>query len=79
MLRAIEACVSEETTGCAVGTSLSLADLAIYSVIRDALPAYRDETVAAAQDCPSILEIVEAVENHPKIAAWLKARPESNF
>lgn len=65
--------------GCAVGDSMSLADLTIFGLLSDGFPMYKEATLKAAENCSSLLDIVRAVESNPKVAAWLKARPESNF
>lgn len=81
MLAKIDKAIQETSNakGCAVGGSISLADLTIFGLLSDGFPVYKEATLKAAENCPSLLDIVSAVESNPKVAAWLKTRPESNF
>ena len=81
MLSKIDACVNETGTakGCAVGDSMSYADLAIFSLLKEAFPAYQEATMKAAQNCPTLLDICETVSNNPKVSKWINERPASNF
>ena len=71
--------VPSKAKGCAVGGSLSLADLAIFALLSDGFPAYKELTQHAAEKCPVLLDIVNAVESHPEVAVWLKKRPDNRF
>lgn len=81
MLAKIEAAVSAGSTtkGCAVGSSISYADLCIFSMIKECFPAYKDATLEAAKDCPLLLEICDNCANDPKLSQWIETRPETNF
>ena len=71
--------VTSKAKGCAVGDSLSLADLAIFALLSDGFPVYKKLTQQAAEACPALLDIVKAVESHPEVAAWLEKRPDNMF
>ena len=81
MLKNLEAAIREtsKAKGFAVGDSISLADLSIFCMLKDGFPAYQEATLAATKDCPVLLEIIDAVEQNPRISAWLKSRPETSF
>jgi glutathione S-transferase len=81
LLAKIEATIKEtgKATGFAVGSSISWADLAIFSLLKDCFPVYKEDTFKAAEDCPSLLAIDEAVAFHPKVNKWLEERPHSSF
>ena len=81
MLKNLEKAIAKtsKAKGCAVGDSISLADLSIFSMLKDGFPAYQEATLSAAKDCNVLLEIIEAVESNPRISAWLKSRPQTNF
>jgi glutathione S-transferase len=81
MLAKMERSIQETTAkkGCAVGDSLFLADLAIFGLLKDGFPMCLEATRKAAEKCPMLLEIVEAVEKHREIAKWLQERPSTNF
>lgn len=71
--------LTSKAKGCAVGDSLSLADLAIFSLLYDGFPIYKEPTLKAAERCSMLLEIVDSVKANPKVAEWLETRPESSF
>jgi len=79
MLAKVEAAVGagDASNGCAVGKAISYADVAIYSLLKECFPAYREATLLAAKDCPLLLEICDTVANNPKIKEWVEKRPES--
>jgi glutathione S-transferase len=81
LLAKIEATIKEtgKASGCAVGSSISLADLAIFSLLQGSFPVYQEATFKAAEGCPSLLAIVEAVASQPKLKKWLEERPPSAF
>jgi len=81
MLAKVEAAVAagSTTTGYAVGSSISYADLCIFSMIREGFPAYNEATLDVAKDCPRILEICETCASDPKLSQWIETRPETNF
>lgn len=80
MLAKIETAVQETSmNGCAVGSLISLADLAIYSLLKGASPVYQAETLKAAEGCKSLLAIADSVASNPKISKWLEERPETSF
>ena len=82
MLAKIEAAVKATggtTPGVAVGSTISYADLCIYSMLREAFPVYQEATLAAAKDCPSLLAICENCAKDPKLSKWIDERPATNF
>lgn len=81
MLAKIEASVrlTSRAEGCAFGSSLSYADVCIYQMLRETFPAYAEDTLAAAKDCPLLLEICESVATNPGVQKWIESRPDSPF
>lgn len=80
MLSKIERTIqSTGEEGFAVGNSISLADLAIFALLSDCFPVYKEATQKAAESCPALLAIVSSVEANPKVAKWLESRTPSNF
>ena len=67
------------TKGVAVGSALSHADLCIYSILKEGFPAYREDTLAAAKDCPKLLEICKNCASNPNLSKWIKERPVTNM
>jgi glutathione S-transferase len=63
----------------AVGDSLSLADVAIFSLLRDCYPPDQQEVAQAAEGCAALNAIADDVAKDPRVEKWLDARPPSNF
>eukprot|EP00929_Paragymnodinium_shiwhaense_P001337 TRINITY_DN101562_c0_g1_i1.p2 TRINITY_DN101562_c0_g1~~TRINITY_DN101562_c0_g1_i1.p2 ORF type:complete len:275 (-),score=72.39 TRINITY_DN101562_c0_g1_i1:361-1185(-) len=67
--------------GFAVGSKVSLADVAIYRFIKDMQPAYDAKFAAdidaAYSDCPQIKAIVANLDGHANLQKWLEERPKS--
>ena len=63
MLAKIERMIEQVATskGFAVGSSLSYADVCIYSLLKECFPIYQEATLKAAKDCPKLLEICQSV------------------
>ena len=81
MLAKLETSVKQcgGTNDCAVGNSVSYADVAIYLLLKECFPAYQVATLAAAEDCPTLLACCETVANHPGVKDWIEKRPKTNF
>jgi glutathione S-transferase len=81
LLAKIEASVKQGATskGFAVGSSISYADMSIYSLLKECFPAYQEATLQAANDCPLLLEICESFSDNPKVCQWMEQRPATNF
>ena len=81
MLAKIEATIETVATtkGFAVGSSLSYADVCIYSLLKECFPIYKEPTLEAAKDCPRLLEICDSVSSNPKVSQWIEERPATNF
>ncbi len=81
MLAKIEKSIEQVSTskGFAVGSSISYADVCVFSLLKECFPVYKEATLEAAKDCPLLLEICESVSNNPKVTEWMKKRPETNF
>lgn len=67
--------------GFAVGAKTSLADVAIYRLLKDVQPPYDasfDKDVAAAYSaCPKVKAIVERLDAHDGLQKWIAERPKS--
>lgn len=81
MLAKIEASIKEVSTskGFAVGSSISYADLCIYSLLKECFPVYKEATLQSAKDCPLLLDICESVSSNPKVCQWIEQRPATNM
>ena len=80
LLEKIDAAVQDTgSPGHAVGNPLSLADVAIFSLLRDCYPPDQEEVAQAAEGCAALNSIAEGVANDPRVAEWLERRPPSNF
>lgn len=81
MLAKIEASIEKVSTseGFAVGSSISYADICIFSLLKECFPVYKEATLQAAKDCPLLLGICDSVSNNPKVSEWMEQRPETNF
>jgi glutathione S-transferase len=62
--------------GRAVGARPSLADLAIWQLLRDFFPDAA-RTAKAAEGCPRLTGIADAVGAMPPLAAWVEQRPKT--
>mmetsp|Transcript_7720 Transcript_7720/g.11050 ORF Transcript_7720/g.11050 Transcript_7720/m.11050 type:complete len:247 (-) Transcript_7720:68-808(-) len=67
------------TEGFAVGSSPSLADVNIFSLLRDCMATDKEDVTKAAKNCDALNAIADAVANSPGVAKWLKERPETMF
>eukprot|EP00441_Pelagodinium_beii_P042539 CAMPEP_0197649704 /NCGR_PEP_ID=MMETSP1338-20131121/29354_1 /TAXON_ID=43686 ORGANISM="Pelagodinium beii, Strain RCC1491" /NCGR_SAMPLE_ID=MMETSP1338 /ASSEMBLY_ACC=CAM_ASM_000754 /LENGTH=269 /DNA_ID=CAMNT_0043223947 /DNA_START=59 /DNA_END=868 /DNA_ORIENTATION=+ len=67
--------------GFAVGTKSSLADVAIYRLLRDVQPPYDPsfdkDVVTAYSGCPKIKAIVERLDGHEGLQKWITERPKT--
>lgn len=67
--------------GFAVGDKVSLADFAIYRLLKDMQPAYDASFVADVEasyaDCPKIKALVANMDGHTAVQKWLEERPKS--
>lgn len=62
----------------AVGGALSLADLAIWHLLRDCF-ADVEKAKAATSGCARLIAIADAVGAMPEISGWLAKRPQTMF
>ncbi|CAJ1383024.1 unnamed protein product [Effrenium voratum] len=60
--------------GFAVGEKVSLADIAIFKLLKD---TYDADVSAAYGECPKLKAIVSKVEKNKGIQTWLSERPET--
>lgn len=81
MLDKIDDCVKSISTeeGCSVGSSISYADVTIWSLLRDCSPSDAEDTAKAATECKTLNCIADAVAAHPGVSKWIENRPESMF
>ncbi len=63
------------SNGHSVGNSVTWADLHMF----DVTGIIHSKDAHVLEKFPHILKVRQTVESHPKVAAWLKARPESSF
>lgn len=66
--------------GFAVGDKVSLADVAIFRLLRDTPEwdsKWDDDVTAAYADCPKISSIMANMDKHEALQKWLKDRPKS--
>ena len=63
------------SNGHAVGSDLTWADLAIFDVTSAFLRSHPD----FAKNFPKMMAVDEKVASHPKIADYVKNRPEATF
>lgn len=79
-LRRLEAALPAPAAGSvfAVGSALSLADLAIWHMLRDYF-ADAEKCKLAASGCPRLNAIADAVGAMPEISAWVAKRPQTTF
>mmetsp|Transcript_22284 Transcript_22284/g.66037 ORF Transcript_22284/g.66037 Transcript_22284/m.66037 type:complete len:251 (+) Transcript_22284:129-881(+) len=80
MLGKIDDAVKESgTPGFSVGSSTSLSDVAIWSMLRDCYAPYAEETAKATEKCKALKAISDQVGSNPLVEKWLKDRPETAF
>jgi len=60
--------------GFAVGSKTSLADVAIFKLLKD---TFADDVSAAYDSCPKVKAIVGNIEKNDGITRWLKERPDT--
>lgn len=78
LLEKIDASVRETgSAGYSVGSSMSLADIVIFSTFRDGPPSDKEENAKALEKFSALSAIVNSVESHPAVAKWLESRPET--
>ena len=67
--------------GIAVGSRVSYADVAVWSLLSDTFIDSSDaaKSKAAADSCPKLRRIAAAVGNLPAVQSWLANRPSSMF
>jgi glutathione S-transferase len=70
---------TSQSKGFAVGSSLSLADVAIWSMLSDCQDSDKEDTAKASVNCDALNAIVSSVSSHAKVAEWLVKRPKSMF
>jgi len=63
------------SNGHSVGNSITWADL----FIQDVTHTLHVKDAHVLDKFPHVAKVKQTVESHPKIAAWLKARPENTF
>lgn len=67
--------------GFAVGSKASLADVAIYRLLKDVQPPYdagfQPQVVKAYEACPKIKAIVERLDKHEGLQKWIAGRPKT--
>jgi glutathione S-transferase len=81
LLERLNACITESST-CkeyAVGSSLSYADIVLFSLLCDIPEADSADTAKAFETCDALQAIVQNVKSNGNIAKWLSERPESLF
>lgn len=80
-LQRLEACVVayDGADGCAIGDSLSYADVCLWNLLRECPEDELEVTAKAAEGCTKLGQIADAVAAHPRVAAWLEARPVTAF
>jgi len=67
------------THGFAVGSSLSLADVSIWSFLRDCPASDAEDVSKAAENCHALNAIAFTVASDPKVIKWLNERPVTMF
>lgn len=81
MLGKINDAVQEtsKTKGFAVGSSLTLADVAIWSMLSECQDSDKEDTAKASVNCDALNAVVSSVSSHAKVVEWLEKRPKSMF
>jgi glutathione S-transferase len=62
-----------------VGDSLTWADLIVYQHLTSYIPVVPVELLSFIDDFPKLKALVDKVEKHPKIAAWIAKRPVTEY
>ena len=79
----IEACVvaiaGGEGASHSVGGALSYADVCIWALLREVPAADAADLERASAACKTLNCIADTVAAHPKVAAWVQARPKTAF
>lgn len=70
---------TSEAKGFAVGSSLSLADVAIWSLLSECQDSDKEDTAHAAISCDALNAIVSTVSSNENVAKWLEKRPKTPF
>merc|ERR1711936_1362778 len=70
-----EKMLSESGTGFFVGSQMTLADIAVYTIHSGMLKKY----MGTLEGAPQVAALVEKVGNDEKIKAWVSSRPETPF
>jgi len=70
-----EKMLSESGTGFFVGSQMTLADIAVYTIHSGMLKKY----MGTLDGAPQVAALVEKVGNDEKIKAWVSSRPETPF
>jgi len=65
--------------GYVIGDSLTRADLSLVQLVRNYLPMIGQEPSDYVDGYPKLYALVRRVEKDPKIAAWYKKRPMTEF
>jgi len=77
-LERIETVVAETgSPGFAVGSSRSLADVCIFSLLKDCSPADTEDVAKAAEKCSALMAIADGVYSQEPVAKWLEERPKT--
>eukprot|EP00440_Ansanella_granifera_P029434 gb/GFBE01031969.1/.p1 GENE.gb/GFBE01031969.1/~~gb/GFBE01031969.1/.p1 ORF type:complete len:278 (+),score=79.28 gb/GFBE01031969.1/:1-834(+) len=67
--------------GYAVGDKTSLADVAIYRLLKDVQPPYdaswQSDVESAYSSCPKVKAIVERLDKHEGLQKWIAERPKT--
>ena len=81
MLMKIEDALKEtsEEEGYSFGSTTTYGDVAIWSLLRECLPADLEDTTKAAEKCVMLNAIADQIESNPAVSKWLKERPQSPF
>jgi len=65
------------SAGFAVGSTLSLADVQLYKLLKD---TYGDQDISAAYaSCPKLQAIVSKLQEHQGLQKWIAERPKTMF
>lgn len=70
---------TSENEGFAVGSKLTYADVVIFRLLKDGMESDKEDTTKAAEKCPTLNAIADNVAANPKVAKWIKERPETMF
>jgi len=76
----IEAFLALHGKGCAVGNSLTIADISVFAVFGAALGTIFDNMTYEMLDAyPTILAIRKAVASHPKVVEWFEKQKKQEY